>query len=269
MADVIDEHTITIDGAPVFYRAQSASRTLYLHDVPTSSEDWCPFLERLGGIAPDLIGFGRSGKGGHLDYSPEGMAAFAQRFLEEIGADRVRVVGHGWGAAIGLLLAAREPARVDRLVLIDAVPLLNGFRWPSLVRLLRLPVIGELMMGSTTRSTLARVLRRGVSRPDAWSEERLSSIWDHFDQGTQRAILRLHRSASETRLAELGMELGQIAAPTMIVWGTADRWLEPELSNRYAARLPKARIEYVAGAGHWPWFDDPETIELVARFLRA
>ena len=49
---------------------------LYLHGIPTSSDDFVPFLERTGGVAPDLIGFGRSGKGGHLDYSIDGHADF-------------------------------------------------------------------------------------------------------------------------------------------------------------------------------------------------
>jgi len=266
----VDEHTITIDDVPVLYRsAGDEQQTLYLHDAPTSSEDWRPFLERLGGIAPDLIGFGRSGKGGHLDYSPEGLARFMDRFAHELDLERIQVVGHGWGGAVGLLLAARSPARVSRLVLIDAVPLLDRFRWRRPVRLLRLPLLGELAMGSTTRSMLARVLRSGVSSPDAWTDERLSGVWDQFDQGTQRAILRLYRAAGEQRLAELGASVEQLEHPTLIVWGTEDRWTPPELAERYAARLRRASVERVEGAGHWPWLDRPEVIELVGRFLAA
>ena len=40
---------------------------LYVHGNPTNSDDWLPFLERTGGIAPDLPGFGRSGKPAHFD----------------------------------------------------------------------------------------------------------------------------------------------------------------------------------------------------------
>ena len=58
---------------------------MYLHGVPTSSDDWTALLERTGGIAPDLLGFGRSGKGGHLDYSLGGLTAFCEAFLEAIG----------------------------------------------------------------------------------------------------------------------------------------------------------------------------------------
>jgi pimeloyl-ACP methyl ester carboxylesterase len=240
---------------------------LYLHGAPTSSEDWIPFLERTGGVAPDLIGFGRSGKGGHLDYSPAGLTTFVERFTDELGLERVQLVGHGWGGAIALLLAARDQARVERLVLIDAVPLLDGFEWPRTVRLMRMPVIGELMMGSITRSLLARCLRAGAVRPDAWSEAELRTVWGQFDQGTQRALLRLHRRADERRLAELGSELGALEIPALVVWGERDPWLRSELADAYAARLPDATVRRVPGAGHWPWRDDPSVVDTVAEFL--
>jgi pimeloyl-ACP methyl ester carboxylesterase len=265
----VDEHTTTIDESPVFYRSAISSDPppLYLHGVPTSSEDWIGFLERTGGLAPDLIGFGRSGKGGHLDYSPHGMTDFVERFLDRSAVERVKLVGHGWGAAVGLLLAARRPDRVERIVLIDAVPLLDGFRWPRAVRLLRRPVIGELAMGSIPRSLLERHLRRGAVRREAWSEARISSIWEHFDQGTQRALLRLHRASDENRLAELGADLPSLQMPALVVWGERDPWFAPELADAYRERLPHAAVRRIPDAGHWPWLDRPEVIELVADFL--
>ena len=265
----VDEHTTTIDESPVFYRSASASDPppLYLHGVPTSSEDWIPFLERTGGLAPDLIGFGRSGKGGHLDYSPQGLTDFVERFLDESGVERVKLVGQGWGAAVGLLLAARRPERVERLVLIDAVPLLEGFRWPRTVRLLRRPLIGELAMGSIPRSLLARHLRRGSVRQDAWSEAKIGSVWEQFDQGTQRALLRLHRAADEARLAELGAGLGSLQMSALILWGERDPWFAPELAHAYGEHVPHATVRRIPDAGHWPWLDQPDVIDLVADFL--
>jgi pimeloyl-ACP methyl ester carboxylesterase len=59
----VDEHTIEVAGAPVFYRSApnpAGAPPLYLHGVPTSSDDWVTLLARTGGVAPDLIGFGRS-----------------------------------------------------------------------------------------------------------------------------------------------------------------------------------------------------------------
>jgi pimeloyl-ACP methyl ester carboxylesterase len=263
----VDEHTIEVAGSPVFYRSSPGSDVLYLHSVPTSSDDWLGLLDQTGGVAVDLPGFGRSGKGGQLDYSMNGYVDFLQRFLFQLELDRVAVVGHGWGAAFGLLLAARRPELVTRLTLIDAVPLLDGFAWPAPVRWWRRPIVGELLMGSVNRWLLARTLRAGSTSAAAWPDERVQAVWEQFDQGTQRAILRLHRSVDVADLAAAGgPALERVDVPALVVWGEADPWLESHFADAYAARLPDARREVVPGAGHWPWLDQPELLARLAAF---
>jgi pimeloyl-ACP methyl ester carboxylesterase len=265
----VDEHTIELGEGPVFYHSApyEGDPVLYLHGAPTSSDDWLPFLELTGGIAPDLPGFGRSGKSGHLDYSIAGHADFLDRFLGELDIGRVKLVAHDWGAGGGLVFAQRDPDRLERLVLLDAVPLLDGFKWHGLARTWRSPVFGERVMGSTTRRVLARALRSATVRPEAWTDERLKQVWEQFDHGTQRAMLRLHRQADPSLLAGAGLGLEELDAPALIVWGERDPWFGRELAQRYADRLPHAEVEVVEGAGHWPWLDRPEVVELVATFL--
>jgi pimeloyl-ACP methyl ester carboxylesterase len=267
----VDEHTITLAQSPVFYRSASTPgiAPLYLHGLPTSSDDWTPFLERTGGIAPDLIGFGRSAKSGNLDYSIDGHADFLERFLEAVQIERVKLVVHDWGAAGGLTFAQRHPERVDRIVLCNALPLLEGFHWHALGRALRRPVIGELVMGSTNMWLLGRQLRRGCVRDGAFSQRRLAAVWQQFDQGTQRAILRLHRAADEQALAAAGASLGKLEMPTLVIWGSRDPWLPAELGEAYAARLPHATLEHIADAGHWPWLDQPSVVDRVVSFLES
>jgi pimeloyl-ACP methyl ester carboxylesterase len=262
----VDEHTGELDGQPVFWRAagQSAAPALYVHGVPTSSDDWLPFLARTGGLAPDLPGFGRSGKGGHLDYSIDGIAAFVERFLGLVGVERVKLVVHDWGAA-ALAFAQRHPQRIERLVICNAVPLLPGYRWHRVARIWRRPLLGELAMGLSTRPVLARGLRPAFARPvPAGFAE---AAYRHFDQGTQRAILRLYRSAPEDVLAAKGRDLSDIGAPALVVWGALDPYLPSHFADAYAARLPEARVVHVGDAGHWPWLDRPDVIDRVATFL--
>ncbi|MFZ1996554.1 MAG: alpha/beta fold hydrolase, partial [Solirubrobacteraceae bacterium] len=163
----VDEHTTDVAGASVFYRRAPARDTevLYLHSVPTSSDDWSALLELTGGVAPDLPGFGRTSKAGNLDYSLQAYAVFVERFLDALAVPEVALVAHGWGAAIGLLFAQRHPERVTRMAIIDAVPLLDGFQWPAIARWWRRPGVGELLMGSVNRWLLARALRRGSATP--------------------------------------------------------------------------------------------------------
>jgi pimeloyl-ACP methyl ester carboxylesterase len=265
----VDEHTIELDGTPVFYRSAGEDDVppLYLHGSPTSSEDWVALLERTGGIAPDLIGFGRSSKAGNLDYTLEGHADFIERLLSVLGVERVRLVAHDWGAGGGLVFAQRHPERIDRLVLIDALPLLDGFVWNRVGRTWRRPAVGELVMGSVTRWILNRELRRATVGDDVWSDERLRTVWEQFDQGTQRAILRLHRAADPELLAAAGAGLETLKSPALVLWGEHDPWFAAEFADAYAARLPHATVRRVAGAGHWPWLEQADVADSVATFL--
>jgi len=267
----VTEHTATLGDQPVFWRAATPSASsaaagapddrrapvLYLHGVPATGVQWLPFLERTGGLAPDLPGFGRTGKRGDGDYTIEGYARFVAAFLDLVAVDRVRLVVHDWGAA-GLVWAQRVPERVERLVLIDAVPLLPGYRWHRIARAWRTRALGEVAMGATTRLAL----RRAMPPPLA------DAVWPHFDQGTQRAILRLYRTSPAERLAVAGADLHRIVAPALVLHGEGDPFVPARFADAYAAALGgDARAEHIAGAGHWPWHDRPEVVERVARFL--
>ncbi len=263
----MNEHTIDVGGMPVFYRRHPGVDVLYLHSVPTSSDDWRDLLAITGGVAPDLPGFGRSGKAGHYDYSLPGYARFIEGLLGGLDLDRVTIVGHGWGAAAGLVFAQQHPERVQRLAIIDAVPLLEGVTWPRIVRWWRRPGLGELVMGSLSRRTLARGLRGGSETADAWPDDRVRAVWEQFDQGTQRAILRLHRSVDAEALAAAGRGLSELPHPALVLWGEADPWIAPRFADEYARRLPAATAERVPGAGHWPWLDQPALAGRLADFI--
>jgi pimeloyl-ACP methyl ester carboxylesterase len=71
-------------------------------------------------------------------------------------------------------------------------------------------------------------------------------------------------------LAASGERLGDIAAEALIVWGDDDPYLPTDLAQRYADALGgPARVEVIPGAHHWPWVGRPETVDLVAGFLRG
>jgi pimeloyl-ACP methyl ester carboxylesterase len=270
----VDDHTIEVAGASVFYRRAPAPRAevLCLHSVPTSSDDWLALLELSGGLAPDLPGFGRTSKAGNLDYSLPAYAVFVEQFLDALAVPEVALLGHGWGAAIALLFAQRHPERVTRLAIVDAIPLLDGFQWPTVARWWRRPVIGELLMGSLNRWLLARLLRSGSTSAEAWPDARVNAVWDQFDQGTQRAILRLHRSVDAVSLAAAGEGLPALDQPALVLWGEQDPWLPPRFAEAYGRQLRHARVEVIPDAGDWPWLDHPALAQRLADFaadLRA
>lgn len=240
----------------VHWEAAGEAPILYLHGVPNSGSMWRPFLERTGGVAVDLPGFGASGKRGDLDSGFRALARFVGEFVDHLGLGSVRLCMHDWGG-VGLLWALRERERVERLVLIDAVPFLPGYRWHALARLWRRPVLGELAMGATVRPVARRLL------PDELVDEALAA----FDLGTQRAILRLYRSAPERELARAGDGLDELDCPALVAWGGRDRYIPASFGRAYAERLPGAELVELPDAGHWPWTDDPGLVDIVTSFL--
>ena len=255
---------------PVFWRSAPAPgdrpTPLYVHGVPSSSDDWVSFLERTGGIAPDLPGFGRSGKPGYLDYSMEEYDRFLGQFLDDRGLDRVSLVVHDWGA-VGLLTAQRMPERIARLVIVNSVPFLPGYRWHRTARIWRTPLLGEFSMGMTFKFTMRQLTRESNVTPGPLPEEWIADTWEHFDQGTQRAILRLYRSSSPAKLEAAGARLGELDVPALVVWGNADPYIPAHFGRDYAAALPQAELAEYPDAGHWGWFDRPDMVDRIAAFL--
>jgi len=271
----VSDHTGELDGLPVFWRsadppsgAADGAVALYLHGVPTNSDDWLPFLARGGGLAPDLPGFGRSGKPGSLRYTIDEYDSFIERFLELAGVAQVNLVMHDWGG-VGLAFAQRVPERVGRIVLINAVPFVPGYRWHRTARIWRTPLLGELSMGATSRGLVRLLSRESNATPGPMPEPWLDSVLDHFDQGTQRAILRLYRSSPPQVLEAAGTRLGTLTGPAMVVWGMQDPYLPARFGRAYAQALRGAELVELPDAGHWPWLDRGDVIDIVLGFLEG
>jgi len=93
-------------------------------------------------------------------------------------------------------------------------------------------------------------------------------VYRHFDEGTQRAMLRLYRWADPDVLAQAGARLGAIEAPALVLWGEEDPYIPVAFADAYGAALPNATVERLSGAGHWPWLDRPDVVTKVVDFLR-
>jgi pimeloyl-ACP methyl ester carboxylesterase len=266
MADV-ERHNDEIDGMPVSWLAASAegTPTVYVHGIPNSGITWTPFLALTGGVAPDMPGFGYSIKAVTFPYSIAGYDGHIERFLDWLGLDRVNLVVHDFGAAT-LAFAQRAPERIARLVVINAVPLFDGYEWPRVVRVLRTPGLGELAMGSISMRLVRRVLRH--ANRERLPERELRETYSMLDFGTQRATLKLYRSVKPGTLAAAGARLAEIDAPALIIWGALDPFIPARTASQYAAALGgEPELELLADAGHWPWLDRPDVIERVADFV--
>jgi pimeloyl-ACP methyl ester carboxylesterase len=266
----ISEAVVHVDGVRTFYRrvAGEGAPVLFIHGNPTHSEDWLPFLERIEGpaLALDLPGWGYSERPGidRFDHSMTGLGAFVGRFLDALGVDRYSLVVHDWGV-VGLIAAQHHPERVRRLVVINAVPLLPGYRWHWVARWFwRRRWLGELANATTTRGGLRLLSAQATPRRGPMPPEFVDLVWRGRRPGAWPEVLALYRSADPDRLAAAGTQLERLDAPSLVVWGAEDPFLPASFGRAYAERLPDAELALYEGAGHWPWLDRPE---IVARVL--
>jgi pimeloyl-ACP methyl ester carboxylesterase len=268
----IEELTLEIDGirARCLRTAGVGPPSVFCHGNPTNAEEWLPFMERTEGpaLAIDMPGWGRSERpdADRFDYTMHGLSAFLERCLEDLDIEDHNLIVHDWGA-LALIGAQRRPERLRRLVVIDAVPLLPGYRWHWVARLWRRRPLGELLNAAASRRGLALGLRQARGDRSAMPPDFVDLIWDSWDRGTGRALLALYRGADPDRLAAAGAGLGRIGCPSLVLWGGRDPYLPSRFAHRYGRALGRAEVEVVDGAGHWPWIDDSSVVDRVAAFI--
>jgi pimeloyl-ACP methyl ester carboxylesterase len=268
------ERTVEIAGIRTFLRERPGDGppVVFVHGNPTSSLDWVPFLERLEGpaIAYDLPGFGRSERPdpSRFDFSLRGYADFAEELLAELAPGGYSLVVHDWGGH-ALVAAQRDPGRVRRLVISNAVPLNGSYRWHWIARIWRRRGWGELFNATSSRFAVSQLLR--LARPGfrRMPEEMVDAIWSSWDPAMSRAVLRLYRSADPEALALAGRRLGELACPALIAWAVEDPYITLEQGRWFALVLPDAELEPIEDAGHWWWLDRPDYVDRVAGFLES
>ena len=271
MGAAIEESELRLDGVRVFYRRVEGegTPTVYFHGNPSHGEDWLPFMERGGpSIAIDMPGWGRSDRPdpARFDFSMDGLSAFLERCLDELGIERRKLVVHDWGA-LALIGAQRRPELVERLAIINAVPFTPGYRWHWIAQIWRRRPLGEIFNRATSRPGVALLMRQASGDRGPMPSELIDSIWDCWDAGTGRAVLALYRHADPDLLAAAGRNLDRLACPSLVVWGERDPYLGTKFAQALADALPNSELDLVQGAGHWPWIDDRRVVERVTGFL--
>lgn len=236
---------------------------VFLHGNPGSSRDWEDLAGRVGefgrAVAPDMPGFGRADKPADFPYTVQGYAEHLDAMLDALGVGRVHFVMHDFGGPWGLAWTATHPERVAGLVLIN-IGVMLGYRWHSLARIWRTPVLGELFQATATRRLFHLSLKRG--NPRGLPTSFVDRMYDDYDWGTRRAILKLYRATNHPdRAAEqLAQVLRPLQLPVLVIWGKQDPYVSVELAERQREVFSDAQIVILEESSHWPFADDPERV---------
>ena len=250
--------------------AGSGPPVVCLHGWPQNWWTWRHLLTGLADthrvICPDLRGYGWSDvpSGG---YDKERFATDLLGLLDELGLERVCLVGHDWGGVAGFLACLRAPERIERYLALNTA---HPFTEPSLRRLLSVwrfayqPVMAAPLIGP-------RLARRAVPRAVARLGAR--GAWTAADAEVYLAPFRepaRARAASLTYRTFLARELGQIVrgryrrqrlqVPTRFVHGAEDVAITPALVRGAEAFADDYELELVPGVGHFITDEAPELV---------
>jgi pimeloyl-ACP methyl ester carboxylesterase len=270
------ERSIEVRGVRSLVRDSGGERpeaVVFVHGNPGSSRDWLHLADHVSAfarvIAPDMPGFGRADKPADFEYTVAGYARHLGGILDAVGVRRAHLVLHDFGGPWGLAWAAAHPDAFASTVLINT-GILPGYRWHYLARIWRTPVLGELFQLMAMRSGFHLLLKHG--NPRGLPREFVDGMYDDYDRGTRRAVLRLYRATSSPdRLTEeLAAALRPLTRPALVVWGRQDPYIGVVYAERQREVFPAARVVMLEQSGHWPYADDPEAVlDAMIPFLRA
>ena len=246
----------------------SGSPIVLIHGFGAAIDWWDEIAPALAAdhrvIRIDMIGHGGT-EAPASGYAIERQAAVVKAVLDHLGVNRVTVIGHSMGGEVATALAEADPARIERLVLIDSPSGVEA-RFNVLTRLAFMPVIGELLSRFETDSVIRKSLAQGFAPGFAVPEQFVAD----FKQLTYTAFRSAH-DASVTFRIELKtpdrLKALDPVPPLLIIFGSRDA-LIPAASAKLFEAVPGAHVELVDGAGHSPMVEAPEkTLALIADFL--
>lgn len=264
-APALREREVTVAGvrSPVIEAGppDATQAAVFVHGNPGSGRDWEALVRAVGehgrAVAPDMPGFGRADKPDGFDHTVPGYARHLDGVLHELRIERAHLVLHDFGGPWGLWWAREHRDRVGSLTLINTGVLL-GYRWHALARIWRTPGVGETFQAGASRSAFKLLMRRGQRRRPL-PEPFLDQMYDNYDRGTRRAVLRLYRATDAGALGDEAREgLRGLDVPVNVVWGARDPYIGVEQAHRQKEVFPQAEVTLLEDSGHWPFADDPE-----------
>jgi pimeloyl-ACP methyl ester carboxylesterase len=246
----------------------AAPPVVLLHGTPFSSFVWRAVARAL---APhhqvflwDMPGYGASAKFTGQDVTLAAQGRVFTELLAHWGLTEPLVVAHDFGGAVSLRAHLLHGARYRALALVDPVALAP---WGS-------PFFRLVGEHSTVFEQLPPALHRALVREYVSSAsgpglrpgvlDRLVSPW--LGDTGQAAFYRQIAQADQLHTDEMQHRYGELGVPTLVCWGEDDTWIPIERGHELAARIPGARFEPIAGAGHLVQEDAPAelTAALVA-----
>ncbi|MCA9071306.1 MAG: alpha/beta fold hydrolase, partial [Planctomycetaceae bacterium] len=163
-----ESHYLELDGQRYHYLDEGQGEPLlFVHGNPTWSFAWRHLVREFSQdyrvLAVDHMGCGFSAKPQKYDYTLAQHIGNLQRFVEALNLNRITLIAHDWGGAIGMGAAGRLPERFARFVLLNTAAF-RSKRIPFRIAVCRWPIFGPLGVRGLNLFSLA-ALKMAVSHP--------------------------------------------------------------------------------------------------------
>ncbi len=274
--DAVEHRFLDVRGAR-FHVAEAGDGPplVLLHGWPQHWWSWRevipPLAERFRVICPDIRGLGWSG-GSDGSYRWDELAADLFAVLDELGHERVRLVGHDWGLVTGYRACLMRPERFKRYVALAGIHMWQGAN-PHPVAFARvwhiwaIAAFGRLAL--THLNIGERTLRKWRHVGEFSEDEAAVYLGPLRRPSTVAATVRFDR---EVMLYEVPRGIREhrnwhLTVPTLHLLGEHDR-LTPFVSDNFRPYADEMTLEAIPGCGHFIPEEAPgELLERLERFL--
>jgi epoxide hydrolase 4 len=281
--------TIPVNGVALHVaRAGKGPPLLLVHGWPEFWLVWARCMTRLADrfdlIAPDLRGFGASGKpaaGPSAEAGPDVLADDLVGLMDGLGLEQVGLVAHDVGAYAAQALARRRPERLAGLFLFNVPYPGIGRRWASADHLKeiwyqsfhQLPWAAELIGQSraTCRLYIGHFLRHWAHDACAFDDDLEAWIDNFMRPGNLQGGFNFYLSVAPFRAAVIREELPPpppVTVPTRVLWGRHDPVLKVEWRDRLGEHFSDLEVGVAEDAGHFVHYEQPDLASAeIARFF--
>ena len=245
------------------------------HGTAASLHTWQGWVGELRGrkrvITFDLPGFGLTGpftgQYPRDDYHADNLARFTLDFLDALHVQRFAIGGNSLGGEVAWRVATLAPARVDRLILVDA----TGYAFkPELVplgfRMTRVPVLNRIGEYLTPRVLVEQSVRDVYADPSRVTGALVDRYFELLTREGNRHALNMRMEEIATDLAP--ERIRTLKLPTLILWGAKDRLVPPVNAHHFQQDIAGSRLVIFPNLAHVPHEEDPkDSIVPVRAFL--
>lgn len=228
---------------------EPAGVVLMVHGLGASKDHWTRFAARLPQnldlVALDLPGFGESPRDPQASYSAEAQVVRLKRFVDVHGLRGFHLMGNSMGGRIATEYALAHPQDVASLVLFDPA----GVTPPPGASENHVVIV-------RTAEDFDRLLAHAFVTPPRFPD----FLMEHF-AAAARANADLDQKVLQELMAAPGRleeRVGALRAPTLVVWGSEDRIIDPAAAAIWRARLPQGDVVLMDQVGHVPMLERPE-----------